>query len=311
MTPQRVHFVVGVSRCGITPLSRCLNTHPDIAVFGESRFWGRCYVEPETAAGYSRGQVDQITETLVRHEWGATLGGGPGCLANLTLESWRSLLASTLADLETPVPPGSLFLALAEALAAAEDKTLVLEKTPHHLNWLDRIGSHLPESRFVVLVADPYIFARQQSRQEPPFHPIATALLWRGYLRAYERALERHDDRLVTVDCSELVERPGDALERIQRFLGVRVHDLAGPLEGGGFLPGGHRRDCLAEETFWLNVLAGRLVERHGYERRPTPLTPWPVLRSLASVVPWSARMLPLLRERRYSAPYLRRWLAP
>ena len=313
MTTDRVHFIVGMSRCGITPLSRCLNLHPQVAVFGESRFFGRCYVEPETARGYSSEQLSRLERVLRQFEWAATVGEEPGCLRNLSLEGFRELLAATFAQVPAPIPPGPLFATLAERIADVEGKWYVFEKTPHHLNWVDRIVENVPGARFVVLLCDPYAFARLHREEDALYHPVGAAILWRGYMRSYERAAARYDDRIVVVDAGELARDGTGTLERVQGFFGLAPHDLSTPLVpfSRAFLAGADG-EVDSVETFWINLLCGRLMRRHGYERRRTPVEPRRLAGSLVSFPGWCVRAYPWARGKGTGPTrYVMRWLRP
>jgi hypothetical protein len=309
VTAGRVHFVVGMSLCGITPLSRCLNLHPDVAVFGESRFFGRCYVEPRSAAGYDAAQLRRILRVLRQFRWRATVGDEPGCL-NVSLSQFRRLVEDAFSRAEAPIAPGVLFTMLAERVAAAEGKRYAFEKTPHHLNWVNRIVRHLPSSRFVVFLCEPYAFARFHHDQDPLYHPLATALLWRGYMRSYERAARRYPDRIVVVDAAELARDGAAALDRVQQFFGLDLHDLSAPIAefSSEFATYAHEAD--PADLFWINLFCGRLMRRRGYARTWAPLAPRPLLASALSFPRWCFRALPRFKGTSGSVPsYLLHWL--
>jgi hypothetical protein len=308
VTASRVRFVVGMSRCGITPLCRALNQHPELAVFGESRFFGRCWVDPASPRGYERAQLDAILRVLVQFRWRATVGEGPGSLT-LSLHGFRALLREVFAEVEPPISPAALFTAIAARVADTEGKRYALEKTPHHLNWVDRIVEHLPDSRFVVLLCDPYAFARFHRRDDPLYHPITCAILWRRYMRSFEHVERRHPDRIVVVEANALAS--GRGLDRVQRFLGVEEHDLPAP-PGLAVVFTRTGDEAEAAETFWVNAICGRLLRRHGYTRRPTPFGVRPILGPLVSLPRWSRRSLPRARGPNFgSTRYLLNWLRP
>jgi hypothetical protein len=305
----RVHFLVGVSRCGITPLSRCLNLHPDVAVYGQSRFFGRCWVEPECEEGYTRAQLDEILRVLLQFRWTATLGDSFGSLRSLTLADFRNLLRTTFAEVNPPVRPGALFTVISERIADAEGKRYVFEKTPHHLNWIDRIVEEVPGAGFVVLLADPYTFARFHRAEDPLYHPVASAVLWRAYMRSFERALSAHADRMIVLGFDELVSDGRSALERVQCFFGVDLHELP-----ARFLEDRLELECGPDEVdiFWVNLLCRREMRRHGYARQPTPFVFSSVIRSFFTLLRWTAESLPRARGRGFgSRRYLLSWLRP
>lgn len=299
---ESVHFIVGMSRCGITPLARCLNSHSQIAAFGESRFWGRQYVKPRSSAGYGDEELGVIRRRLLAFRWTATIGAEPGCL-RLSLAEFHSLLVEVLSQATPPVRPGELFRAIAKRIAVAEGKTLVVEKTPNHLTAVDRILGELPRAFFVVLLCDPYVFVRCHRESGAIDHPLAAAILWRGYLRAFERARRKHPDRLVVVRLEELASSPQLVLDRVQRRLGLPVEDISAPLSHPtSKLPSVTRNGTRGAELFWVNAVAGRVMKRHGYEPITAPFAPLAVAQSLLTLGPW---MVVLLRD--YGGKRLRR----
>ena len=79
-TPLRIDFIVGMSRTGITWLTRALNLHPELTTFGQSRFWGKHFREPTDPRGYGAAELRRIHQRLRGFTWDGTVGHGPGCL---------------------------------------------------------------------------------------------------------------------------------------------------------------------------------------------------------------------------------------
>jgi hypothetical protein len=322
--PVRVDFIVGMARSGTTWLGRTLSAHPELAVFGESSFFGRLYVRPRPDGTYGNEELKRVAAIQREQDWCATTGDESGCLTNTRTEDYPALIDSALGGLQAPVSPADAFRSLASAIALSEGKPRVVEKTPHHVHWLDRIAASFPEARIVLVTRGPYGFMlslrhlgdrierRHRRALDRPFrHPLLCALAWRGYMLSVERALERYRDRILLVDSNSLRERPGDALALIQSFLGVELHELAPALAENSSFRDGRRPALEGQDVFWMNVVAGRVMSRHGYARERVPLRPARILSSLL-MVPVSLAFVVFGLRRQVPGSfraYLWRWL--
>lgn len=311
-----------MSRSGTTWLGRCLNRHPAVCVIGETQFWGRQFEPPRREGGYTPAQLDAIVDRLAGPEFAARLDG-MRTLRALDQQSAQGIL--TEAARACPTSPGALYRELCAAIAAAERKELVIEKTPHHVNWLDRLLSELPAARVVLTYRDPYEFMlsykhqgdRQSAAKQEFFdilyHPLGCALAWRGYARAILRARHDHPDQTLVVDYAEIGAAPAAVLDRIQAFLGLARVELEAPADNSSF-PNRARPRLAPDDVFWMNIVARREMEMLRFDRRRTPRRPLPIVRSLVRLPSWAWNVVALERDRqpgRSTARYLWRWLAP
>lgn len=346
MSPPADHpacFIVGMSRAGTTWLSKCLNEHPDAAVFGESGFFGRGYVEPLSDGTYDEARLQQVIAWLKRSMWiHGLVPGGPGeggdaagCLKNLSVERVPALVDDAFRDLprDRRVTPGELFLRLCDAVGRAEGKSRVIEKTPHHVNWVDRILNALsgnpgnPGARFVIMLRDPYGFMLSYKHQgdrkrddvrrrfEQRYHPAGCAIVWRGYARAWQHATRCHPDQTLTIPFEDVRREPEAVLERVQRFFElpvVRGLSERVPPDNTSF-PAGKRPELRADDIHWMNRLAAREIVAFGEALRPAPREPGRVLASYARLPLWGVRNAISMRRVISGSPwaYLRRWLGP
>lgn len=312
-------FTVGMSRSGTTWLARALNRHPEIAVFGESAFWGRKHVPPaeEAYAAEECREVERAHDGRMSVNDVAPELGGPSAVV-------RSATGEAAEEAE-PVGPGELYRRVCARVGRAEGARIVVEKTPHHVLWVDRIEKHVPGARFLVCVRDPRGFLRsykhQGERKPPPvretfedlYHPVVTALVARQYLRAIRSVLDTRPDRTRMVRLEEIEDDPDGVLRDVQRFLGVEVRaGLDRGTENTSF-PGAEERPELdPAELFWLDVVAGRASEALGYPRR----SPRPVrLRWIVPLLTLPVALLRVLSVVRGATvsdlgAYLRGWIA-
>lgn len=321
-------FITGMSRAGTQWMCKCLNEHSQAAAFGESMFFGRRYVPPAPDGLYHAAQYCELRRHLLAdgsciH---STAGGGPGSLKRLTLRDIGPLVERLFPDDAPPMTPGACFRRLARAIAEAEGKPLAIEKTPHHLNWIDRILAHLPEARFVVMVREPYSFMLSYKHQGDRkaervriafarrYHPLAAALIWRASIRTAADVATRHPDRSLVTPFDLLRVDAAGTLERVQRFLGLPVEPIAErvPPDNTSF-PGGVRPHLQPEDLFWMRLIAGRAMRTHGFTPRPTPFAPLRIAWSMLRLPWWAVRNYLDLRSRVGGSTlgYLWRWLKP
>ena len=320
-----IDFIVGMARSGTTWLGRALGAHPDAAVFGESSFFGRLYVPPRAGGAYGEEELERVRMIQREQEWSTTTGDESGCLRNTPSAEYAALVDAAFHELRAPASPAETFSSLARAIARSEGKARVIEKTPHHVHWLSRIAASFPDAKFVIVKRDPYGFMlslqhlgdrlatrRRRALDRPWRHPLLAAFAWRGYMLSVESAVERYGDRVLVVDSRELRQRPTETLANIQSFLGLEVHDLApGALGENSSFGEGRRPRLGSPDLFWLNLVAGSVMRRNGYEAERNPLQPLQVLGSFLWL-PVSAAYVAVALPRRVPGSfrsYLARWL--
>jgi hypothetical protein len=295
--PQLV-FIVGMSRAGTTWMSNCLGRHPDISTFGESMFWGRKYIHPSKDGTYTRDQCHQI---VVRLKGKGIIGHGIRTLRNVTRANISDVLDEAFAKIESPVTPGDLYKQICKTIAEKEGKVWLIEKTPHHLNWADRIKEAIPDARFIVMYREPYSFMlsykhqpdRQKINDEKKrtmkrlYHPIGCALVWRGYARSVGYIKEKYPESVCLAPFQEVHERPENLLDTVQLFLGVQpCKDIYTRSVNTSFHESS-RPTLSSDDMFWMNCLARKEILTSGFEIKQFEYD-WPrIIRSFLQIPLW------------------------
>ena len=310
-------FIVGMSRSGTRWLTQRLDAHPEISAVGETSFFGRRYVAPSDGPYYTREELALVQKRQ--------RSGGESSKTSLLLggENGASARAiDTLLVAGGRYTPADVFEAVARELLAQTGKPGLVEKTPHHVNSLDRLATGFPEARFVVTVRDPYGFLLSYKHQgdrkgekaqagfRQMYHPVGAAIVWRGYARSIERALAAYPGRTLLVSTDEVAADEAGVLDRVQAFLGLSPHPLADVRSNSSF-PDGERPVLAPEDVFWMNALAGRSIGRLGAETQPARAGVGDVARSLGSLPGWGVRTAKKFYKSQGSGAveYLRRWL--
>lgn len=302
--PRLGGLVVGIARAGTRWMVEALHAHPSIAAFGETSFWGRRFVSPGPTGRYDPPSLARLATRMA----GANLQSTP------LQRSSGELLGEALDNVGEQPTPREVFDALVSAVGRAEGKELVVEKTPHHVNWLQRIRAAYPHVPVIVMVREPYGFMlsykHQGERKGGPvgerfgarYHPAACAVVYRRSLKSALDALA--DAQTLRIEFDSLRTAPEETLADVQRFLGVTELPLAVRATNSSFTSG-PRPTLDPIDVFWMNCLAGGTIRRAGYGLQKSSVGMGVVLCSLASLPSWfkairATRDLPL--------GYLARW---
>ncbi len=320
-------LITGMARAGTTWLCKSLNCHRDVAAFGESRFFAREYVEPDKNGTYDSETLQKVIAGLETRVLNSTMGEGPGCLKSLTLDTQRSIVREAFRRVTPPMTPAGVFLRLVHGIARAEGKPVPVEKTPQHVNWLDRIISALPGARFVVMIREPYGFMlsykHQGDRKSPRvqrnyrrrYHPLGCAMVWRGYVRAVKAAERRYPGQTLVLRFEELVRDPEGVLDRVQRFFELQPVRLAGRvLPDNSSFPSGERPSLQPDDLFWMNLVARKEIRHYGVAPARVPFRPLPILKSVLRIPFWALWNVVDFRKRLPAGSawrYLWRWMRP
>lgn len=281
LPPPRLDFVVGMPRSGSTWLGRALGRHPDVAVFGETCFYGRLYVAPRRDGSYGPEELERVRRIQRTRDWETTTSDPTGGNPPWRPGEYAALVDDVLAGLRPPVRPADVLSAIAAAVVARESRRRAVEKTPQHVHWLPRVAASFPDARFVLTIRDPYDYMasykrlgrRLEGRARRALdrswrHPLIAALFWRSYAASIERGLASYPERTLLVRTEDLREHPARTLAGLQSFLGLREADLAGTEGANSSFREGEPRALRATDIFWMNLVAGRALRRSGYQPR-------------------------------------------
>jgi Sulfotransferase family len=279
--PPRLDFVLGLPRSGSTWLGRALGRHPDVAVFGETCFYGRLHVSPRPDGWYGAEELERVRRIQRTRDWETTTSDPTGGNPPWRPGEYAALVDAAVGGLQPPVRPRDVLAAIAAAVAVRESKQRVIEKTPQHVHWLPRVAASFPDARFVLTVRDPYEYMASYQRLGRRLdgrarraldlswrHPLIAALFWRSYSTSIELALANYPERTLLVRTEDLRDRPGEVLAGVQSFLELPEVDLFGTEGVNSSFREGERRALRGTDVFWMNLVAGRAMRRGGYESR-------------------------------------------
>jgi hypothetical protein len=281
--PPVFPFVVGVARSGTTLVRAILDSHPDLAIPGESHFLAEMARSPDRYLAADGFRVGRFLQDVLSHQrfqrWG------------LPEERMHRLLRD-----DPPVDLAAAFRRLYEAYALGQGKRRYGDKTPAYVHHISVLGALFPEARFVHVVRDGRDVALSHVA-----HPSFTrtvpevALVWRrGVERGRRTGLALGPGRYREVRYEDLLEDPEGVSRSLCKFLVLdyhpamlRYHERAEEIIRPTRHPESHQRihlpptkglrdwrtDMSRHDVAVFDALVGDLLEDLGYGRpsdRPT-----------------------------------------
>ena len=289
-------FVVGMSRAGTSWLVAQLNQHPRLVSYGETTYWGRSYIQPDESGTYSVEQISGFKNLF------------KGCVTRnpSTRDAYERAMEQYFSNLNESKTPSEFFLEINRVIGSVAGANMVIEKTPHHLNHLDRIKKAIGDTKFIVMKRQAYSFMRSYKHQgdrkeeavkkafERLYHPIAASLVWKKYFNSIENALKNHKSDVHLIDHQKIAEEPRNVLEGVMDFLGVDLPDeITGTKKINSSFEGVKQRDLKPADLFWMNLINGKRIKTDGQTYRKTPIgvgSLLGVIGSLFTAVPWIFR---------------------
>lgn len=199
----------------------------------------------------------------------------------------------------------------------------MVEKTPHHVHWVDRIRDALPGTRFLACIRGPYDLLLSYKHQgdgkpgsvrrtfEAMYQPIVTSLEARQYVEAANRLARDPESPSEILRLEQVKEDAARVLRHVQGFLGVPVRGGRDVGQENTSFPTGDRPGLASREIFWMNRIAGQALEEAGYRRRSPsrPRLVWLV--PLLTLPPSAVRILRTAADatERSIYSYLAGWL--
>ncbi|MDQ3493097.1 MAG: sulfotransferase [Chloroflexota bacterium] len=248
--PEAV-FIVGVSRSGTTLMRSVLDSHPRLAVATENHYVGHL-LDREGARHYFRRlgdlRQDATVRALVEFIWSGEFQRRSRLREISPYWRWlartvpretfeANLLASDRTD-------RGIFTAVMRTYADVTGKSLIGEKTPAHLGYVETLLEWYPDARVIHMIRDPRAIYVSELRRRTdravtvPYRQLVripflfrifvlnqVALTWAGALRRHRELERRFPDRYRLVRFEDLVTDPRATLQELVRFLGLGWDD--------------------------------------------------------------------------------------
>jgi LPS sulfotransferase NodH len=218
-------FIVGCPRSGTTLLQRLVNSHPDVAISGES-FWIPYYFKKRIGVTPD----GMVTPELVRQ------------LFNY-FKFYRMKIApeelDKLLDVGQPVSYARFVAGIFDLYGEIQGKPLAGDKTPDYARDIASLSRLWPKAKFIHLIRDGrdvclsvLNWQRKAARFASLFttwqqEPVATAAAWwRWHVRrGRDDGAPLGPDRYYEIRYESLVNQPAEECAKLCKFLGLPFAD--------------------------------------------------------------------------------------
>ena len=277
-------FIVGRGRSGTTLLRAMLDSHPLVAIPGESNFVVNFAASRRRYEREDRFQMERFLHDLLGHFGFARMGVS----ADSVTDSFRS---SPPSDLPTAIRR------VFEISARDRGKSRYGDKTPNYVMHMRLLTGLFPEARFVHIIRDGRDVAL--SYLEGGWGPkgvAGNALYWRRFVsHGREEGRRLGSERYCEVRYEDLLSDPEGQVRRVCGFIDLEFDpvmlryferpDILGLMPWGRqsharlTLPPTKglrdwRREMSAGDVALFETLAGDLLDDLGYERTTTAAPP-------------------------------------
>ena len=301
-----IGFIAGMSRAGTSSMTRAMNGHAKVAAFGETCFWGRLWLAPAIdQAYYTSEQLDCLCDRYTKSRLG---GPDTGASRFFPPSEWSECVQTAFDDLEGPSGPTDAFQAISNAVGRITRKSLIVEKTPHHVHHIQRILKYFPDARFIIMMREPYGFLKSYKNQGAQYsneardtfrqlyHPAIAALVWRRYMSSIQQLSDR-DSRFLIVRLEQLRANEEEVLHKVFEHFGLGHEAYTKPAELKNSSLTEDQLDLDNCDLFWLWLIAGNKIRTYGVELRRPTLAPFSWVMSSLSLLPWFFRNAQVLKK--------------
>ncbi|WP_263841242.1 sulfotransferase family protein [Salinibacter sp.] len=283
----RIDFICGLPRSGTTWMAEVMSEHSEVVSFGETQYWGKKYVKCKEKKYSIRDQKE-----IINNMWGRTLMKGKSHDIKSVMRENEEYLT------RRRYTPKKYFEKIVEIILDLEGKKRAIEKTPHHIHYIDRIAKEFEKSRFLILVRDPYDFILSYKHQsdrregapkksfEKVYHPLGASLSYRGYCNSVIDAKKKYPQRTLLVRQKEIKNSSKKLVKNVQKFLGVNAEKIRREKTNTSF-PSRERPDLEEVEIFWMNKLAKKNIKEMGYRVKKTDTKVEDVVLSMLKIPIW------------------------
>lgn len=203
---------MGCPRSGTTLLQSLLSAHPEIASFTESKFF-QCLPPAEQSKRRKLGMISHQLKPWLETYFRDYIKR-PELLQYLPKLPFRTLYAQR-------------FFEILSYLASEQGKSIILEKTPQHIFFLDHIMAHFPQSKIIHLIrnGEDVVASLYEATHKYPQYwdgvwEIDKCIDWWNQAVETSQKYENHPNHLL-ISYEELLKKPEKILQNTCEFIGV------------------------------------------------------------------------------------------
>lgn len=231
MFSDKIIFVVGNSRSGTTMMLRVLNNHNKLMVMNELHFFEELWTPNDKGKIIPRHEAIFLTQKLMLiQRKGYKVGFDDFSIfydeAKQFLEQFD----------DNKLTAEFVYYSFIKHEVELNGKSIVCEKTPQNVFYLNEIFDLFPNVKIINMVRDPraimlsqknkwnrrqlggwYITRKESWRLRINYHPITLTKLWNAAINAVRKV--ETDPRILTVIFEELIEQPEQEIRKICKHI--------------------------------------------------------------------------------------------
>lgn len=254
----KINFIAGMPRSGTTWLMKSLNQHPEILAYGETSFFGRNRLKKEI---YTKEDVAKLSAIYgkIPSTWECPIPNQH--LSELLI---KGLSLSDL-DQEETIDIHKLFRNLNQYLLDKTGKSVVFEKTPHHIFHIHELINVYHASQFIILKREPKSFfnsyknlslskeGKLKKKLNRLYHPFILTIQYKTYYSKIEETMTKKN--CLIIDYQDIKINPKDVLDRCCKSIGVSPFDFKIEVVNSSFRGNTVPPELSAYDVAWLNLL--------------------------------------------------------
>ncbi len=209
-------FIVGCPRSGTTILATILNSHPEIATATETHFFN--YISHEKKYDWKN-----FTEAHFELFLDESRIVDFYTLLKITKDELRESFKKTKLSSNPDNNKKQIFNILIETLLEKKAKKFFCEKTPQHLQNVEKIIELYPKAKIIHLIRDGRDTVNSLIKM--PWRPaglLNNSRFWQGYIKLGKKLEAKlGKDSFVTIKYEDLLKEPETTIKKLCDFLSV------------------------------------------------------------------------------------------
>lgn len=292
---KKLHFIVGMSRSGTTWMMTSLNTHSLLSSFGETCFFGRYGIREDIL---TKDDLNKLWKIYSQLNISYTSPTAPAFSNGGIYTVMSNVIEEIIKEKTNTIKRKDIFDRFIDKMLFIEGKEIAIEKTPHHLNYIEDIKIMYPESKIIVMKRDAKSFMLSYKHQgdrkdavvksifEMIYHPVGCCFVYRKYNNSVKKAMSFPDTFLVNFP--EIKEKPKETIIGVLDFLAVPYENILKPKVNSSF-PNDEKKKLEIADKFWLWFFGYEKIKLSIIEMI---LLPFHIFYSLILLPIWSFRVM-------------------
>ncbi|MEZ5027104.1 MAG: sulfotransferase [Chitinophagales bacterium] len=234
---ERIIFIVGNSRSGTTMLLRVFNNHPELMVLNELHFFEQLWSPQDKGKNITKDEAITLTSKLMLTQ---RIGYMTHDQDYTKFYQEAKTFVEQLPTLQFCAE--DIFIHFAKYEVSLNNKSIVCEKTPQNVFYLNEIFELFPNAKIINMVRDPraimlsqknkwnrrnlggdYMTKKEAWRLRINYHPITLSKLWNAAINAAKSFMQ--DKRMLTVRFEDLLEQPQTTIQKICQHIDVDFNE--------------------------------------------------------------------------------------